>query len=399
MGGQLGHDVGDHGGNFPYVRGSRDAVDRSKKISNQLKKDYCLEAQKVKLLLLGAGQSGKSTIVKQMKLIHPLMDRTEKGFTDKEKLEAREAIYANMADAMMSLLDAVNYLNIEGLEKLMKQAGDERRIRELGKMIYQYGDKVLSSDYTPGYQTKGKFDSIIPTPDVTNALKQLWSCRTIQAAYERRNEFQLIDSTEYFMVSISRICANGYIPTDQDVLRTRVQTTGVVKIEFDFQATTFQMLDVGGHRSERKKWIHCFDNVTSVLFVVSISEYDQVLEEDKTTNRMIESMQLFDDIANNAYFHDKPFIIFFNKHDLFVEKISRKGIRETFPDYKGPIDSPSDSLQFLIKKYISLSKADKRKRPIYPHTTTATDTQLINYVFCSVAEIILNDLLKNFGFF
>ena len=53
-------------------------------------------------------------------------------------------------------------------------------------------------------------------------------------------------------------------------------TTGIVKIEFSFKGLTFHMFDVGGQRSERKKWIHCFDNVTAVLFIVSLSEYDQV---------------------------------------------------------------------------------------------------------------------------
>ncbi len=52
------------------------------------------------------------------------------------------------------------------------------------------------------------------------------------------------------------------------------------------------MFDVGGQRSERKKWIHCFENVTSIIFCVALSEYDQVLLEEanqvrKTQKRVI----------------------------------------------------------------------------------------------------------------
>ena len=43
------------------------------------------------------------------------------------------------------------------------------------------------------------------------------------------------------------------------------------------------MFDVGGQRSERKKWIHCFEDVTAIIFCVAMSEYDQVLHEDETT--------------------------------------------------------------------------------------------------------------------
>jgi len=43
------------------------------------------------------------------------------------------------------------------------------------------------------------------------------------------------------------------------------------------------LFDVGGQRSERKKWIHCFEDVTAIIFCVAMSEYDQVLQEDETT--------------------------------------------------------------------------------------------------------------------
>jgi hypothetical protein len=49
------------------------------------------------------------------------------------------------------------------------------------------------------------------------------------------------------------------------------------------------MFDVGGQRSERKKWIHCFENVTAIIFLVAISEYDQVLIEDETVVRFCKS--------------------------------------------------------------------------------------------------------------
>lgn len=51
---------------------------------------------------------------------------------------------------------------------------------------------------------------------------------------------------------------------------------------FDFTwfcTLCYRMVDVGGQRSERRKWIHCFENVTSIMFLVALSEYDQVLVE------------------------------------------------------------------------------------------------------------------------
>lgn len=110
----------------------------------------------------------------------------------------------------------------------------------------------------------------------------------------------------------------------QDILRTRVKTTGIVKIEFEFKSTMFHMFDVGGQRSERKKWIHCFDNVTAVLFIISLSEYDQVLFEDSSVNRMEESLQLFASVINNIHFKFMPFIVFFNKKGESVTTQKRR---------------------------------------------------------------------------
>ena len=73
----------------------------------------------------------------------------------------------------------------------------------------------------------------------------------------------------------------NYLPTDQDVLRSRVKTTGITETHFKIGELNYKLFDVGGQRSERKKWIHCFENVTAIIFLVAISEYDQLLYEDQ----------------------------------------------------------------------------------------------------------------------
>ena len=62
----------------------------------------------------------------------------------------------------------------------------------------------------------------------------------------------------------------------------------IIRLCFEFKSTCilfffFRLFDVGGQRSERKKWIHCFEDVTAIIFCVAMSEYDQVLHEDETT--------------------------------------------------------------------------------------------------------------------
>ena len=90
------------------------------------------------------------------------------------------------------------------------------------------------------------------------------------------------DSAKYYFDAIDRISQPGYSPTEQDVLRSRVKTTGITETSFMVGDLTYRMFDVGGQRSERKKWIHCFENVTSIVFLAACSEYDQMLVEDET---------------------------------------------------------------------------------------------------------------------
>lgn len=86
---------------------------------------------------------------------------------------------------------------------------------------------------------------------------------------------------ESFCDDLERIWDKNYVPTDQDLLRSRLRTTGITETIFDLGQLTYRMFDVGGQRSERKKWIHCFENVNCLLFLVAISGYDQCLVEDK----------------------------------------------------------------------------------------------------------------------
>ena len=156
-----------------------------------------------------------------------------------------------------------------------------------------------------------------------------------QHCFSRSREYQLNDSAAYYLNQLDRIASPHYVPSQQDVLRTRVKTTGIIETQFNFKGLHFKMFDVGGQRSERKKWIHCFEGVTAIIFCVALSGYDLVLAEDEEMNRMMESMKLFDSICNNKWFVETSIILFLNKKDLFEEKIRHSPLTICFPEYKG----------------------------------------------------------------
>lgn len=201
--------------------------------------------------------------------------------------------------------------------------------------------------------------------------------------------------------SISRISQAEYLPNDQDVLRSRVKTTGITETTFIIGELTYRMFDVGGQRSERKKWIHCFENVTTILFLVAISEYDQLLFEDETVNRMQEALTLFDSICNSRWFVKTSIILFLNKIDRFKEKLPVSPMKNYFPDYEGKLNQNgtngrehqrSNSTQggpdyaaacdYILNRFVSLNQHETKQ--IYTHFTCATDTTQIRFVMAAV---------------
>ncbi|KAI6190326.1 Odr-3 [Aphelenchoides bicaudatus] len=233
------------------------------------------------------------------------------------------------------------------------------------------------------------------TDEVAKALQSLWSDKGVRKSYDMRSEFQLNDSAKYFLDNISRIHEPGYRPTDQDILYSRVATTGVVEVKFRIKDLDFRVFDVGGQRSERRKWIHCFDNVESIIFITAISEYDQVLFEDETTNRMVESMQLFSSICNSSWFLNTAMILFLNKKDLFADKIQRVNITTCFPDYEGG-QNYDEAVNFIKVKFNELNQHPDKKS-IYMHETCATDTNQVQMVISSVCDMIIQKNLQKAG--
>ncbi|TMS37404.1 hypothetical protein L596_004341 [Steinernema carpocapsae] len=341
---------------------------RSKQIDEQLKADGDRAKREVKLLLLGAGESGKSTIVKQMKIIH------ETGYSDEERKVYKPVVYSNTIQSMMAILRAMNPLKIE-FENPARE--DDSR---------QFFFLASSTE-----------DGELP-PDMSHVMKKLWEDAGVQECFARSREYQLNDSAAYYLNALFRIAQPNYIPTQDDVLRTRVKTTGIVETHFTYKDLHFKMFDVGGQRSERKKWIHCFEGVTAIIFCVAMSEYDMVLAEDDEMNRMVESMKLFDSICNNKWFTETSIILFLNKKDLFEEKIRKSPLTTCFPEYTGS-NTYEEAAAYIQMQFENLNKRKDGQKEIYSHFTCATDTNNIRFVFDAVTDIIIKENLRQCGLF
>ncbi|KAK3911936.1 G protein alpha q subunit [Frankliniella fusca] len=354
----------------------------NQEIEKQLKRDKREARRELKLLLLGTGESGKSTFIKQMRIIHG------SGYSDEDKKGFIKLVYQNIFMAMQCMIRAMPLLKISFAN------GDNMDKAEL----------VRSVDF----ETVTTFES-----PYVEAIKDLWADPGVQECYDRRREYQLTDSAKYYLNEIDRVADPLYLPneqdilrvrvpttgiieypfdleeirfsylddlariekpdflpTEQDILRARVPTTGILEYPFDLDSIIFRMVDVGGQRSERRKWIHCFENVTSIIFLVALSEYDQILFESENENRMEESKALFKTIITYPWFQHSSVILFLNKKDLLEEKILQSHLVDYFPEYDGPKCDHVAAREFILKGYLALNPDPDRM--CYSHFTCAT---------------------------
>ncbi|KAI8391598.1 guanine nucleotide binding protein, alpha subunit [Radiomyces spectabilis] len=295
----------------------------------------------------------------------------QNGYNYKERISWRAIVYRNVIESAQTLLRALMSLGLTFIDPINAE----------------YANFILQSK-TP-YDPQCQLDT-----ELAEAIYNVWKDPNLQKCIEERGHgYYLLDSAPYFFDEIKRIGHSDYIPTDQDVLRARLKSSGITEMRFGFGGIFIHMFDVGGQRSERKKWIHCFESVSSIIFCVALSEYDQVLLEESRQNRMLESLSLFESVINSRWFMHTSVMLFLNKIDVFKTKITRVPMEKYFPDYGGGKDV-NKAAKYILWRFMQTNRA---KLHIYPHLTQATDTCNIRFVFAAVKQTLIKNALQESG--
>jgi guanine nucleotide-binding protein subunit alpha len=363
-----------------YSQADAEDSAQTAEIERRIEQETKAEKHVQKLLLLGAGESGKSTIFKQIRVLF------QTGFDEAELKSYISVIHANVYQTIKILYDGAKELAQNEVDSSKYVLSDENK--EIGEKLSEIGSRL-------------------DCPQLTNELaadiETLWKDAAIQETCSRGNELQVPDCTHYFMENLQRLSAPNYVPTKDDVLYARVRTTGVVEIQFSpvgehkKSGEVYRLFDVGGQRNERRKWIHLFEGVTAVIFCAAISEYDQTLFEDESKNRMMETKEMFEWVLKQTCFKKTSFMLFLNKFDIFEKKALKVPLNvcEWFKDYQ-PTSSGKQEIEhayeFVKKKfeelYFQSSGPDCVDRVFKIYRTTALDQKLVKKTFKLVDETL-----------
>lgn len=296
------------------------------------------------LLLCGAGESGKTTFTRQLKI------KFLGGISEEDRKSFVATIRGNLIEAMQTLLVWAERNGLEVSDDLQGEAQDI---------------SILNA-----------FDTEF-TPEIADSLSKLWEDETVQEAFKHKDQTTVPDHMDYFFGKIDELQDDDYVPSDDDVLRARIRSIGIDAVTFNMDGAYIRIYDVGGQKNERSKWQKVMNDVSGCIFVVSFAEYDKPMFEDPSVLRINDSIEIFKEISRKQEFQESPIFLICNKYDQFVEKVRNTDtFAKTFPEYDGNPNDPDKCAEFLKQKFLDVA-GNVPTRPIKVYIQSALDSQQV----------------------
>jgi len=414
-----------------------DIDEQIKQERNQLKK-----RKQVRVLLLGQSESGKSTTLKQFQILH-----TPTQF-HAERVAWRAVIYLNLVRSIRRVLQALEAEDptakprdteleklklrlapIRGLEeelvKKLSSTDENEAVRLAAVTGYQHTELKNGKDpkelslrttnnwkkafikqkHRPSEEVGGWWDDPSDPVHLLNAcaddMISLWNHPTAKEALSKQR-MRMEESSGFFLDELHRITDKRYIPSDDDVLKARLKTVGVVEHSFTIdkgseKGVDWKIFDVGGARSQRQYWAPYFSEVDAIIFLAPISAFDQVLIEDPEVNRLEDSLLLWRTVISNKLLENVNIVLFLNKCDLLEFKLTH-GVKladhmTSYGDRPNDFDTIS---RYFKNKFTALhqSFSPNQRRELYIHMTSVTDTRKTSSIITNVRDIILRKNLE-----
>lgn len=404
-------------------------------------------ACRFRVLLLGAGESGKSTVLKQLRIAYG------RGYSIEERAALLPACVDNALASMRILIDLAEAADTAAAAGKVESAAAAAAASAAAAAAAASSRNFFANgcETVEGVRTVAMIAALPPTPRTSRlpapprAARRAsgvrgtmsgagalpapppWQSAAAQQAADRAlirtlpagasvdahcaaamarlwrrdkgiaaacAEAGLADTgSAYFLDRIEELVRPGAVPSLDDVLRVRICTTGIIEEAFTVDGAELVVIDVGGQRCERRKWLQAFAGVTAVIFVAALNEYDKHLAEDATRNRISESVELYAEVANAPWFKDAAVLLFLNKADLFTAKLdagvplrSDDAAAPRFLDYRGT--TTREALAYLSERFTEHDRrADAGERK--PYVTTAVDTGAMRAVLDGVKDFVL----------
>jgi len=335
-----------------------EAIDHQLKVERSNKNKTRL----MHVLLLGSGNSGKSTFARQIYTHYHVKDETY--------------------DSLQGGLEVIRFNTMSSAKTL---------VSSLLAAKFQFPDAWNSA------RSQKLLESDTLTAEVVQDITLLFKIDAVKTAIkDHGDEMEFIAGASgalHFFSNCSKYLSDNYPPTFEDLLFARKKTTGIKQYNLFYEKNNFILIDVGGQESERRKWVSVFQDVDIVIFLVAVNEYDFGLEEDPKKNRMVDSLILWMNLTKCSALKDKTFVLFLNKIDLLPKKVAKSPVSKYFDGYdqflatQPPKNSPSDHcLRFFRDQFL---KKYAGTRKVTTHFVSSIDTKSCKKIWASLVQEVI----------
>ncbi|KAJ3355906.1 Guanine nucleotide-binding protein G(t) subunit alpha-1 [Allomyces javanicus] len=395
----------------------------SARLDRALRAEAAERAQYCRLLLLGTAESGKSTVLKQMKLIHTgnLLDVAPDGVALPSATSSVAVLpsvtptsggvgeLGHMGQADWVVVIRKNLF--DSLALIVQYQAEHVATRPWATLDAESAAATLRSmisdlQANPSLSTVST-DQIV---QVVAAIQALSTDATLRDLIRIGGQFQLLDSADAFIRDAATILDPSYAPSNDHILLARQPTTNITETKIvTAQGYKYLVYDVNGSRRARHTWVQFFDDVLCILYVAPISSYDQPLPPgdmlprtagfDDAANfhrpmgpmsRLLDSLLVFEQIMRHPLLKTTAVIVFLNKIDVLRAKLvdpDAARVADYFPDYHGPQEF--DPVCHYVSNRFADAVRGQTARKLYIHLTWATQTQQIQVVLNTVNKILI----------
>ncbi|KIK53436.1 hypothetical protein GYMLUDRAFT_250390 [Collybiopsis luxurians FD-317 M1] len=321
---------------------SQKAKRRSDAIDRQIEENPGNFKRECKIVVLGSPTVRKSIIMKF---------KGYSGLSEQERAMYRSKVSQNVLDSAQAIILAMCKFEMDfGV-----------------RSNTMFADKVMNCKVDEG-------TPFTLSPDIAYAIHQLWSDPVMSKVLDKKDG------------------SPDYLPTEADISRVweKKKKTGIEEIRLTMGQLPLSIYDVGCQRTERRKWMHCFEAVTSIIFCVALTDYDQVLPDESNKNRLTETLILFESVINSRWFLRTSIILLLSEIDEFKKKLPTVPLERYFPEYTGGNDI-NKAAKYILWKFM---QANRARSSVYPCLTQGDDPTNICFIFSIVKETILQNALK-----
>ncbi|KAM9986970.1 hypothetical protein ACTFIY_011410 [Dictyostelium cf. discoideum] len=287
-------------------------------IDKSLKNHKLKIEREIRVLIYGQKKAGVTKLFKTFFIIG------ESQITPEELMDNRNIVYKTIINQLKKFIIISKNLNIE-----------------LENNNIQISYLILELDS----------ENFLWNKEIGETCLKLWNDSGIQKTFQS----QFSDLFGYFFQNFQRISDENYTPTPHDLKIIKLTQNGIIECEFTFENCLIKMIEIGTQTSTLKKWINCFSEIQAILYVIDISVYDTIVENEECStsiNKLDESLNEFKEIIESKYLHDCGMIVFFNKKDIFREKLKTVPFKTYDKDYIGDNDFESTT-NFIKNKFLN----------------------------------------------